>query len=73
MGALHFLDDFITPDPIRKTEHQIELFEQGGRLYLRIRIGKSVAPESTVTCQLSPGQARLLSEKAEELADRVSL
>ncbi len=73
MGALHFLEDFITPDPIRNTEHEVELFETGGKLFLRIRIGKQVDPESTVTCQLTPEQARLLSEKADSLADRISL
>ncbi len=74
MGALHFLDDdFITPDPKRNTEHLVELFEQGGKLYLQIRIGRQVDDASTVTCQLTPEQARLLSEKADSLADRISL
>lgn len=72
MGATHFLD-IITPDPRRNTEHRVELLETGGKLFLRIRMNQKEDKDSTITCQLTPEQARLLADKAESLADRISL
>jgi len=68
MGALHFLDDaFILQDAVSENvAHELELYEQGGELYLRIWIGGSGA-DMPVVCKLTNEQAAQLADGGSKL------
>ncbi|KUM02760.1 hypothetical protein AWB61_03075 [Chromobacterium sp. F49] len=73
MGAVHFLDDqFLLADARDDAvEHELELFETGGKRYLRIWVG-GIGNGPEILCEITEEQARQLSEAAESLADRIS-
>lgn len=71
--ALHFLPhEFkLTDAKSPGREHQIELFEHGGKQYLRVWIGGTVGPDELL-CEFTPNQAAQFAEGAERLSSRLS-
>jgi hypothetical protein len=74
MGAVHFLEhEFSLQDAYAKNvHHDLELFETGGELFLRIWIG-GLGKNSPVVCRLTQSQASNLAEGAEALARRLRM
>ena len=73
MGALHFLEhEFALADYFTEgLAHDLELYETGGELFLRLWIGGRGA-DMPVLCRLSQDQAKELAEGANRLAGRVA-
>ncbi|MEN6081603.1 hypothetical protein [Chromobacterium piscinae] len=72
MGALHFLDEMIVPDAYDKSlQHEIELFESEGRLFLRIWTG-GIGVGKPLVCELTPSQAQQLAQGAKDLSERMT-
>ena len=72
MGALHFLEhEFSLPDAYTKDlHHDLELFEMGGDLFLRLWVGGQ-GENKPVVCLLTKPQAHDLAEGAEALSSRI--
>lgn len=72
MGALHFLDfNFLLADYSQQgISHNLELFETGGELFLRLWVGGRGAGQP-VLCRLTQAQADDLAESAQQFARRL--
>lgn len=72
MGALHFLEHgtLLADHFTEGLQHELELFETGGQLFLRLWIG-GIGADMPVTCRLSQAQADELAKGAEALAGRL--
>ncbi len=72
MGAYHCLpESFVLADRERDgLRHELELFENGGELVLRVWIGGRGA-DMPVDCLLTKAQAEQLAQGAEALAGRL--
>jgi len=72
MGAVHFLPHgFRLPDRSRPDlQHELELFENGGQLFLRVWIG-GIEADMAMECVLTKAQAEQLAHGAQELAGRL--
>jgi hypothetical protein len=70
--AIHFLDhefqlhDHVTDD----LKHGLELFENGGQLFMRIWIG-GIGANMPVICRVDPAEAREIANSAERWASRL--
>lgn len=75
MGALHFLNhQFLLADSAAQgTSHELELFEKGGQLYLRLRVGNTGLDQDAVCCRVTLAQAKELADAAVGFAQRLSL
>jgi hypothetical protein len=71
--ALHFLENGFEVIDWNETsiKHEIELFENGGELYIRIWEG-GIKMNKPVCGKLTAEQAQALAEAAERLAGRIS-
>ena len=69
--ALHFLDPdpFMVKDHSEGEDHQLELFEAQGTLFLRITVNGE--PSNYVTAELTKKQATQFAEAADSLATRL--
>ncbi len=74
MGALHFLEHgFLLDDHVTNgLQHELELFETGGKLFLRLWVG-GIGANMPVECCLTQAQADQLAEGAQYLASRIGL
>lgn len=72
MGALHFLEHgtLLADHFTEGLQHELELFEMGGELFLRLWIG-GIGADMPVTCRLTQAQAKELAQGAEGLAGRL--
>lgn len=72
MGTQQFLEhgfslqDLNSPD----VHHDLELYETGGELFLRLWVGGH-GKDGSIICRISQSQARQLAEGAEALASRL--
>lgn len=73
MAANHFLShNFLLPDAKKSgVKHQVELFEHGGNLYLRLWISGVVGDDNEILCMLTPAQAEEFAQGAERLSTRI--
>ena len=72
MGAVHFLEHgtLLADHFTEGLEHEVELFETGGQLFLRLWIG-GIGADMPVTCRLTQAQADHLAQGAQSLAARL--
>ena len=72
MGALHFLEHgtMLQDHFTEGLQHELELYETGGELFLRLWIG-GIGANKPVLCRLSKAQAAQIAEAAEKLAGRL--
>ena len=73
MGATHFLDhNFLLADYFTQgLNHDLELYETGGELFLRLWVGGRGA-NKPVLCRLTQAQTNQLAQGAQDLAARFS-
>lgn len=72
MGALHFIEHgtLLADHVTQGLSHELELFETGGELFLRLWIG-GIGANMPVTCRVTLQQAQQLAEAADAFAHRL--